>query len=140
MQQNSKCSLRGDRNETINHMISECSKLAPKEYKSRHDWVGKVINKEMCKEFKFDHTKKWYMHNPAPVLENDTHKILWDLNIQTDHQISARRPDLIIIIHKKRTYKIMDFAVHVDNRIKRKEREKKYKYLDLARELKNCGT
>ena len=33
------------------------------------------------------------MHNPAPVLENDTHKLLWDFNIQ----ISARRPDLIII-------------------------------------------
>ena len=30
------------------------------------------------------------MHNPVPVLENDTHKLLWDLNIQTDHRISAR--------------------------------------------------
>ena len=36
-QQNSKCRLCGDRDETINHMISECSKLAQKEYKSRHD-------------------------------------------------------------------------------------------------------
>ena len=30
----------------------------------------------------------------------------------------------------------MDFAVPVDHRIKRKESEKKEKYLDLARELK----
>ena len=37
------------------------------------------------------------MHNPAPVQENDTHKLLWDFNIQTDHLIPARRPDLIII-------------------------------------------
>ena len=36
--------------------------------------------------------KKWYMHNPAPVLENATHKLLWDFNIQTDHLILARRP------------------------------------------------
>ena len=36
------------------------------------------------------------MHNPAPVLENDTHKLLWDFDIQMDHLISARRPDLII--------------------------------------------
>ena len=35
-QQNSKCSLCGDRDETINHIISECSKLAQKEYKTRH--------------------------------------------------------------------------------------------------------
>ena len=24
-------------------------------------------------------TNKWYMHYPSPVLENDTHKLLWDL-------------------------------------------------------------
>ena len=57
-QQNSKCRLCGDRDETINHIISECSKLAQKEYKARHDW-------EMCRKFQFDHTNKWYMHNPA---------------------------------------------------------------------------
>ena len=42
------------------------------------------------------------MHNPATVLENDMHKLLWDSDIQTDHLISARRPDLIIINKKKK--------------------------------------
>ena len=41
------------------------------------------------------------MHKPAPVLENETHKLLWDFNIQTDPLIPARRPDLIIINKKK---------------------------------------
>ena len=99
--QNSKYRLCSDRDETITHIISECSKLAQKEYKAWHDWVGKVIHWEMCKKFKFDHTNKWYMHNPVPVLESDTHKLLWDFNIQTDHLIPARRPDLIIINKKK---------------------------------------
>ena len=62
-QQNSKCRLCGDRDETIYHIISECSRLAQKVYKARHDWVCKVIHREMCKKFKFDHTNKWYMHN-----------------------------------------------------------------------------
>ena len=57
------------------------SKLAETEYKTRHDWVGKLIHWEMCKKFKFDHTNKWYMHKPAPVLENDTHKLQWDFDI-----------------------------------------------------------
>ena len=35
--------------------------------------------------------------NPVPVLENDTHKLLWDIEIHTDHLISTRKPDLIII-------------------------------------------
>ena len=57
----------------------------------------------MCKKLKFDRTNKWYMHNPAPVPENDTHKLLGDFDIHTDHLISARRPDLIII-NKKREF------------------------------------
>ena len=99
-QQNSKYRLCGDKDETINHIISECSKLTQKEYKARHEWVGKVIHWEMCKKFQFDRANKWYMHNPASVLESDTHKLLWDFDIQTDHLISARRPDLIIINKK----------------------------------------
>ena len=65
-----------------------------------------------------------------------TYKLLWDFNIQTDYLIPARRPDLIIINKKKRTCKIVDFAVPADHRIKLKESEKKDKYLDFARELK----
>ena len=42
------------------------------------------------------------MHNPAPVLENDSHKLLLDFSIQTDHLIPTRRPDLIIIKKKKK--------------------------------------
>ena len=66
----------------INHMICECSKLAPKEYKTRHDWVGKVIYWELWKKFKFDQTNKWYMLNRESVIENKTYKLLgfWDKN------------------------------------------------------------
>ena len=30
--------------------MSECPKLAQKEYEKRHDWVGKKIHWEVCKE------------------------------------------------------------------------------------------
>ena len=106
-QQNSKCRLYGVRDETINHIISECSKLAQKEYKTRHDWVGKVIHWEMCKKFKFDHTNKWYMHNLPYVLEIDAHKLLCDFDIQTDNLISDRRPDIIVINKKRELAKLL---------------------------------
>ena len=35
------------------------------------------------------------MHEPRSVLNNKTNKILKDLEIQTDHLIPARKPDLI---------------------------------------------
>ena len=83
------------------------------------------------------------MHSPAPVLEDETHKLLWDFDIHTDHLISARRPDLIIINKKKkkkkkkeRICKIVDFAVPADHGVELKENERKHKYLDFARELK----
>ena len=77
------------------------------------------------------------MQNPAPILENAAHKLLWDFNIQTDPLIPARRPDLKKKKkRKKRTCKIIDFAVSADHRIKLKECEKKDKYLGLARQLK----
>ena len=40
------------------------------------------------------------MHNPTTVLENETHKVLWDFEIQTDYLMSAKRPDLIIFKKK----------------------------------------
>ena len=94
----------------------------------------------MCKSLKSDHTNKWYIHNPASVLENDTHKILWDFDIQTDHLTSARRPDLIMIKkrerERERTCRIVDFAVSAIHKVTLKESEKKDKNLGLVRELK----
>ena len=46
------------------------------------------------------------------------HKFLWDFDIQTDHLISPRGPDLIIIIKKEKICKIVDFTVPADHRIK----------------------
>ena len=58
MLQNGKCRLYSDRDKTTNHIISKCCKLAGKEYKTRHDQVGKVIYWELCKKFKFERTNK----------------------------------------------------------------------------------
>ena len=52
--------------------------MAQKEYKTRYDWVGKVIHWELCKRLKIDHTIKWYMHKPGYILEKEMVKILWD--------------------------------------------------------------
>ena len=88
------------------YIISECRKLAQNEYKTRHDWVGKVTHWEMCKKFKFDHMNEWYMQNPAHVQENNTHKFLWDFNIHTDHLISVRKQDQIITTKEREIVKL----------------------------------
>ena len=66
MKLNSECRPSGDRDETVSHIISECFQLAGKEYNTCHDWVGKVIDRELFKRLEFNHNNKWYMH------DNDT--------------------------------------------------------------------
>ena len=59
------------------------------------------------------------------------------IDIQTDHLISAWRPALMIINKKKkRIWKIVDFAIPADHKVKLKESEKKNKNLDITTELK----
>ena len=45
------------RDKTVNS-VSEYSKRTQKEYQSKHDWVGKVTNWELCKALKFGHIGK----------------------------------------------------------------------------------
>ena len=55
------------------------------------------------------------MHNPTSVVENDTHKLIWDFEIQTDLLISARRSGLVIVNEKKKNLPNCGFAVPADH-------------------------
>ena len=59
------------------------------------------------------------------VLEIEDYKILRYFSFQTDHAIEAQRPDLVVVDKKKkRTCKIIDFAVPRDSTIEENEKEK----------------
>ena len=62
-QQNSKYWLCGDRDQTTKKNYKRMQQIGAKEYKTRHDWVGKVIHWELWKKLKFEHVNKWYIHN-----------------------------------------------------------------------------
>ena len=72
------------------------------------------------------------MYKLESVQENETLKIFWDFDIQPDHRIPDRRPDLMLINKKKRTFELIGFSIPVDHAVKIKESKKLYKYLDLA--------
>ena len=42
------------------------------------------------------------MQKPESVLENEMHKILLDCEVQTDHPIPMRKPNLVLINKRKR--------------------------------------
>ena len=131
----SMCRLCKEKEETVSHVVSECSKIAQTEYKKRHDRVATAIHWAICKKSGLPHTEKWYDHRAEPVSENEHVKLLWDFSVQTDRTTQARRPDLILIDKIVDECKIIDVAVPGDTRVVKKEEEKIEKYRDLAIEI-----
>ena len=120
--------------ESIDHIVSGCSKLVQKGYKRGHDNLGKIVHWKLARKCNFEAGDKWHEHEPESVLEKEDYKILWDFTIQTD-VIEAHRTDLVVADKKERSCKINDFAVLGDSRIEEKEEDKIEKYQDLGREL-----
>ena len=90
---------------------------------------------ELARKCNFEAGDNWHEHESESVLEKEDYKILRDFSIHTDHVIEAWRPDLVVVDKKRRTCKIIDFAVPRGSRIKEKEEEKIERYKDLRREL-----
>ena len=89
------------------------------QYKTRHDWVGKVFHLELCKKFKFGHTNKCNMHNPESVLKTMRTNSLGLLD--TSGSFNLVQTTNQVIVNKKRTYWIVDFTVSADHRVKQKK-------------------
>ena len=82
------------------------------------------------------------MHNPDSVLEIETQKVLWDLKIQTDHLISARRPYLVVIVKKKKRKQKRENPPNSgqsENQRKRKERQELGPYQGAKIPMKHGG-
>ena len=84
-----KCRMCGSAVESVTHIISQCSVLAQKEYKRRHDKVCQNIHWALCKKFGFEHADYWYNHVPVAILENEkfTH---------IERKNGHYRPDIVI--------------------------------------------
>ena len=59
------------------HDVSDCSKLAQKEYKKRHDNLGKIVHWKLARKCNFEAWDKCWEHEPESVLENEDYEILW---------------------------------------------------------------
>ena len=79
---------------------------------------------------------QWYEHAPEDVIENEEVKILWDVMIQCDREIKAKKPDIVVVNKNERSCAIIDIAIPGDIRVSEKEKEKIERYQELKREIK----
>ena len=117
-------------------MTAECKKLAQKEYKHRHDNIERIVHLELCQKFGLSGEVKWYNHKSASVVLIDRVKVLRDLNIQTDHVIQHRRPDIVVLYKTERKRHLIDIAVPGEKTVRLKEQEKVNNYSELRRGVK----
>ncbi|XP_044749726.1 uncharacterized protein LOC123310327 [Coccinella septempunctata] len=123
--------------ETIQHITSSCSTLAPREYTDRHNAMAKVYHQALAiKHGLLKQHKKVYEYSPQTLLENANLKLYWDHPLITDRPISHNRPDIVIFDKKEKTAIIIDITVPADDNAEKAYIEKIVKYHDLAFELK----
>ena len=117
------CRLCGKTDETINHIVTECPKLAQTEYKRRHGNVARMVCWKLCEKFNLEKSEKWYLHNPQSVTENVNHRVIWDMNIQCHNIIVERKPDIVIVNEMEKTAIIINVAIPGDKSIIDKEKK-----------------
>ena len=88
-QEDSLCRVCRKVDENIDHLVSGCSELAQKEYKRRHNNLGKIAHWKLARKCNFEAGGNWYEHEPGSVFENEDYKILRDFSIQTDQKRSS---------------------------------------------------
>ena len=113
--------------------------MGKKECKRRHYNVARKVYWDICRKNGLEHSEKWYEQVPEGTVKNEEIKVLWDINIQCDNLIEARRPDLIVIDKKEEKGIIIDIAVPADVRIEEKEKAKVEKYQDLKKEIRRLS-
>ncbi|XP_030760434.1 uncharacterized protein LOC115885612 [Sitophilus oryzae] len=131
------CRVCNKQIETIQHISSGCSSIAPREYLDRHNDIAKLIHSEICHLKKLSSsTTPYYKYTPQAVVENDNWKIYWDTSIITDKEITHNKPDILLIDKKQKIAQLIDIAVPLDDNLGKTYAEKINKYQDLSYELK----
>ena len=77
--------------------------FAKTEYIQRHNKAAAYLYWTVCKHYNIRVQDKHYEHEPATVTEKQATTILWDKPIQSDQEIKANRPDIVVTDKKERT-------------------------------------
>ncbi|KAI5727410.1 hypothetical protein M8J77_001977 [Diaphorina citri] len=133
------CRLCNRVTESIQHLSSGCTVLAPKEYTNRHNLVGNIIHQELMKKVTSSNktTIPHYLYKPAPVVENDKIKLCWDISMQTETNVINNRPDIVYVDKSANSISIIDVTIPLDENINTAYSIKIAKYEDLRRQLKH---
>jgi hypothetical protein len=120
---------------TIDHLTSGCPILAKNEYVIRHDKVCTHLHHSIFNTLGIKTTEDWYSHIPKSACQREDTTVLWNQGVETDREVLANRPDIIIKNKKDKICLLIDAAIPSDRNAIQKESEKKLKYENLRIEI-----
>lgn len=123
--------------ESIQHLTSSCSVMAPRDYMDRHNAMAKIYHQHLalklgllCSE------EEHYRYQPKSLLESSRYKLYWDATLITDGAVAHNRPDIALFDLEQKTCVLLDVTIPVDDNIPRAYSQKISKYNDLAFQLR----
>jgi hypothetical protein len=131
----SRCRLCKEYEETTDHLTSGCPILAKNEYIIRHDKVCTHLHYSICKTLIIETTENWYSHISKSVCQHEDITVLWNQGVQTDREVLANRPNIIIKNMRDKIFLLIDVAIPSDRNVMQKESENKLKYKNLSIEI-----
>lgn len=132
-----KCRICGSKDETAQHIVAGCEKLAGTYYTKRHNNIVQYVHWTLLKKHGFECENLWWKEHllQPQIKENDTAKIMWEIPVQTDITVTHNRPDIIYINKTENKTYLIDITIPSDYNIGAKEVEKLSKYHLLQKEI-----
>jgi len=87
------------------------SSIAKSEVMQWHDKAAPYMHWKISKAFNLLVTDNWYNHNPENGVGNDHIALPWDMQVRTDKEVEAYKPDIIINDHTNNTCQLIDATV-----------------------------
>jgi hypothetical protein len=134
---NDRCRICKAQSETIQHLTAGCSALANSDYLHRHNLSCKIVHQFLANKHNLvQEVVRYYQYEPEPVLESDTVKLYYDVQVITDITVLHNRPDIIVVNKILRTVQLIDVTHPNDHNMEQAFQHKIDKYKLLAEEIK----
>ncbi|KAF7651925.1 hypothetical protein LDENG_00103690, partial [Lucifuga dentata] len=83
----------------------------------RHNQVAGIVYRNVCAEYGLEVPKsKW--ETPPKLIENGRAKFLWDFKFQTDKQLLANQPDMVVVNKGEKRAAVINAAIPSDGNIR----------------------
>ncbi len=123
-----KCSIYNCENETLDHILSNCSGRR-KDYIERHDIVGKQVYKALGIKYKLF---KHYINEPVTI-RNRNIELYWNKRMVKG---KSSQPDIVLYNYEKKEILIFDISVVKKKYLNKTFKDKQEKYNQLGLNLK----